>query len=374
VAFFHSVFHEISMSNNPRIALTSCFLLAATLIAPTCAWSLDTLKFDPLSMPATHSINVNRQLMNAVALAGDKVVASGERGLVMLSDDRGDSWHQAKFLPVSVTLNRIFFLNEKSGWAVGHGGIVLGTKDGGENWTLLFDGVRAAHLENQAAQADIGNSRRQTNAQRMVKEGADKPLFDIHFSDELNGMVIGAYGMLFVTKDGGKNWVSGMDRLGSGGERHLYSLQKLGQTLYITGEQGLLYKSTDDGFKFKAIETPAKGSIFGLLSTQTGYLIAYGLRGAIYRLEPNGHKWTRIKAPTITFTAGLKLTDGTLLLANEAGQIVRSLDNGATYEEVHQAEVSPLVAMKEVSEGRLVLAGIRNLRVLTIENKKNGEK
>jgi photosystem II stability/assembly factor-like uncharacterized protein len=262
--------------------------LATVLMVPSHAWSLGTLKFDPLTSPAAHSPHANRYLMNAVALAGSKVVASGERGLIMLSDDGGTRWRQAKLVPVSVTLNRLFFVNEKTGWAVGHGGIVLGTNDGGENWSVLLDGARAAQLESDAAQADSGNSPRQKSAKRMVTEGPDKPFFDVHFRDEMNGIVIGAYGMLFVTDDGGKHWTSGMDRLDPPVERHLYSIQMVEQDIYITGEQGLLYQSTDGGRKFQALATPAKGTLFGLISTKTGHLLAYGLRGAIFRLDPGG--------------------------------------------------------------------------------------
>lgn len=308
--------------------------------------------------------------MNAVALAGSRVVATGERGVVLLSDDGGKNWRQAKSVPVSVTLNRIFFANDKIGWAVGHSGIVLGTSDGGENWSVLLDGARAAQVENEAAQADAGNSRRQTSAQRLVAEGPDKPFFDVFFSDAMHGIVVGAYGMMFATEDGGKHWTSGMDRLGAAVERHLYSIQTVGQDFYITGEQGLIYKSSDGGRKFQAVATPAKGTLFGLVSTEAGHLIAYGLRGAIFRLDPGGREWAKVEAPPISFTAGLRLKDGTIVLANEAGQIFRSTNNGVSFEKVIQAQASPVVAMKEVSQGSLVLAGIRNLSVLAIDKKK----
>lgn len=285
----------------------------------------------------------------------------------MLSDDSGTQWRQAHSVPVSVTLNRLFFVNAQTGWAVGHGGIVLGTRDGGENWTVLLDGVRAAQLESDAATTDSGNMGRQTSAKRMVAEGPDKPFFDVYFSDEMHGIVIGAYGMLFATEDGGKQWTSGMDRMGAQVERHLYSIQKAGHDLYITGEQGMLYQSTDGGRKFHALALPAKGTLFGLISTEAGHLLAYGLRGAIFRLDPGERVWSKIDALPTTFTTGLRLKDGTLALANEAGQVFRSTDNGTSFTLVKQAQASPVVAMKELEGGNLILAGIRNLRVLEIE-------
>ena len=340
------------------------------LTASSHAWSSDALKFDPLTSPAVPSLNVNRYLMNAVALAGTRVAAAGERGLIMLSDDGGAHWRQAHSVPVSVTLNRLFFVNEQVGWAVGHGGIVLGTRDGGETWTVLLDGLRAAQLESDAAGADSGNTQRKASAKRMVADGPDKPFFDVYFRDAMHGIVVGAYGMLFATEDGGEHWSSGMNRFGAPIERHLYSIQMVGHDLYITGEQGLLYQSKDGGKEFRAVAIPAKGTLFGLASTEAGHILVYGLRGAIFRLDPGGREWTKIDVPPITFTTGLRLKDGALALANEAGQVFRSTDNGASFALVTQAQASPVVAMKELGEGSLVLAGIRNLRVLAIDKNK----
>src|SRR5438034_11738498 len=54
--------------------------------------------------------------MLAVALAGPRIVAVGERGVVLLSDDRGATWRQVA-IPVSVTLTAVRFVNDKTGWA-----------------------------------------------------------------------------------------------------------------------------------------------------------------------------------------------------------------------------------------------------------------
>ncbi len=56
----------------------------------------------------------------------------GERGIVLLSDDAGVSWRQAK-VPVSVSLTAVQFVDAEQGWAVGHLGVVLHTQDGGGN-------------------------------------------------------------------------------------------------------------------------------------------------------------------------------------------------------------------------------------------------
>ena len=74
-----------------------------------------------------------------VANAGSRVVAVGERGMAIYSDDGGSSWNQAS-VPVSVTLTVVRFLNDHRGFAAGHNGVLLGTTDAGANWEKILDG------------------------------------------------------------------------------------------------------------------------------------------------------------------------------------------------------------------------------------------
>ncbi|MFU0418243.1 WD40/YVTN/BNR-like repeat-containing protein, partial [Acinetobacter baumannii] len=66
--------------------------------------------------------------------AGKRVVAVGEHGIVLLSDDEGKTYRQARTVPVSATLSAVSFADEKHGWAVGQWGVILATSDGGETW------------------------------------------------------------------------------------------------------------------------------------------------------------------------------------------------------------------------------------------------
>ncbi|MEE4192756.1 MAG: YCF48-related protein, partial [Halieaceae bacterium] len=71
--------------------------------------------------------------------AGARLLAVGERGLIVYSDDQGRSWQQAR-VPVSETITAISFPTDDHGWAVGHGGVILHSGDAGESWQLQFDG------------------------------------------------------------------------------------------------------------------------------------------------------------------------------------------------------------------------------------------
>src|SRR5881392_2872753 len=80
-----------------------------------------------------------RSVLTAITRAGDRLVAVGERGIVIFSDDHGGRWQQAK-VPVSVTLCAVRFIDKRQGWVVGHAGVVLATRDGGSSWSKQLDG------------------------------------------------------------------------------------------------------------------------------------------------------------------------------------------------------------------------------------------
>src|SRR5674476_29040 len=81
-----------------------------------------------------------------IARAGTRLVAVGDYGVVILSDDDGATWRQATSTATRHTLTAVTFTDERHGWAVGHGGTVLASNDGGETWTPAYAGPGDAAL------------------------------------------------------------------------------------------------------------------------------------------------------------------------------------------------------------------------------------
>ncbi|HET6802643.1 MAG TPA: glycosyl hydrolase, partial [Casimicrobiaceae bacterium] len=69
-----------------------------------------------------------------VARAGPRLVAVGDYGVVVLSDDAGTTWRQARAVATRDLLTAVTFVDANRGFAVGHGGTILRTDDGGESW------------------------------------------------------------------------------------------------------------------------------------------------------------------------------------------------------------------------------------------------
>ena len=114
-------------------------------------------------------------LLDIEKISEDKLVAVGEYGHILLSND-GEEWEQAN-VPVQSTLTAVSFYNDTLGWAVGHDATILHTNDGGKSWLI------------QHNQPEL-----------------EKPLLDILFKNPKEGIAIGAYGLVLRTIDGGNTW------------------------------------------------------------------------------------------------------------------------------------------------------------------------
>jgi photosystem II stability/assembly factor-like uncharacterized protein len=295
----------------------------------------------------------------AVARAGTRLVAVGERGTVLLSDDGGARWRQAA-TPVQVSLTAVRFVDARTGWAVGHLGVILKTDDGGEHWVRQLDGVQAAERIAAAAGDD---ERARTLGARFVEEGPDKPFFDVDFADAQRGIAVGAYGLAFATDDGGRNWLPVLGRLPNPKSLHLYGVRWAGGQVYVAGEQGLLLKSPDGGASFAALATPYKGSWFGLVVARSGTVLVYGLRGKVFRSADGGTSWQPVASGlAVSISAGIEAGTGTLALVAQTGDVLVSRDDGASFEKQRGASPLPATGMATTADGHFVLSSLRGLR------------
>lgn len=303
-------------------------------------------------------------LLDATSIDGH-IVAVGERGIILISDDRGDTWKQSA-VPTTAVLTSVYFHDRNLGWAVGHDSIVLKTTDGGETWAVT---QYAPELE--------------------------LPLFDVWFADADNGIAIGAYGYFLVTSDGGETWEeSALDAQEPGliseeeaiedaedeeaaeddafweedapADYHLNVLvSDSAGRLFIAAEAGNIYRSEDGGESWVVLPSFYAGSFFGAAMTSDDHLYVMGLRGHLFRSRDGGESWDQIATGVETSLNGAaELEGGGIAVVGMSGTLLVSRDGGESFELVQQADRKALTDVMPTADGGLLLLGEAGVKKL----------
>lgn len=296
---------------------------------------------EPAKVYSIASNKAVSSLLLDVARAGNRLVAVGDRGHILYSDDNGKSWTQAK-VPTRQMLTSVFFIDDKKGWVTGHDSLILATEDGGQTWTEQY-----SDLEREA------------------------PLLDIWFKDADYGLAVGAYGVLLETTDGGASWDDVSDRLDNEDQRHLNAITEIkGSGLFAVGEMGSMYRSADWGKTWETLEGPYEGSLFGVVGTnEPGAVLVYGLRGHLFRSNDFGKTWKQISLKGANgnldfgLANGALFKDGGVAVVGHGGSVLTSTDNGHSFNVLNRADRLSLSGVTADAQGNLILVGQGGVQV-----------
>jgi len=278
---------------------------------------------------------MQRLLLVDAERTGSRIVAVGDRGYIVYTDDQGKTWNRAK-APAAPMLTALDFLDDQAGIAVGHDSVILATKDRGETWTQVF-----------AAPAE------------------QRPLLDVIYPTKDLIVAIGAYGAYYDSTDGGKTWNA---RKVLQDDKHLNAILELGDNhLLLVGEAGTMLSSDDMGRTWKAIASPYKGSYFGGLVANDGSVVVFGLRGHIFRSADKGKSWKPVEnKSTAALIGGDKLPDGALVIAGSAGTVLVSRDNGVSFQPVASGSTRAFGKAIVGAQDKVLLLGEAGVREVSV--------
>ena len=276
---------------------------AAALVAFASA-----LAFAPRTPPplAPTTIGVERTHFNTITQVGDRLLTAGAMGEILYSDDKGTHWTGAKLsqdrqaLLVSVA----FALDKKTGFAVGHEGWILRTKDAGSTWEELA----------------------------FSKENGE-PLMSIARLPSGDWITVGAFGRALESKDGGQTWQpltlpaevedKHMNRIVSSADQ---------QHWLIVGERGLVLKSDDAGATWQTEPAFYNGSFYNAMPTRQGGWLIYGMRGNVFLQATPGEAWAKSQVPApVSFFGHAQEADGTIVLVGQGSMLGLSKDGGKSF-------------------------------------------
>jgi photosystem II stability/assembly factor-like uncharacterized protein len=307
----------------------ACLAVALALVGGVAPPGAAAAGFDPEAVVR----RVEHVAVLALVPAGERLVAAGERGRILVSDDGAITWKVAQ-TPTRHTLTSLAFSDARVGFATGHQGTLLRTEDAGATWT----------------QADL--------------EMKQKPaLFAVHMRGA-RGIAVGAYGAFLETADGGRSWRS--RAIGPADfDRHLTGIASAGGArLIIAGEAGTLLASNDAGETWQLLKSPYAGSFFGALGLRSGAVLVFGMRGNAWRSADAGKSWQRVELGDYkgALQGAAEMADGSVILTGAEGLIATSTDGAITFRATSIPSRVTVTAAARTSSGRWLAAGPSGLR------------
>jgi len=202
--------------------------------------------------------------------AGWRGVVGAEGAYARTHDDT--TWEVTR--PATGDLYAVTCIGDEYGWAVGAGGVILSSRDGGASWTAQASPVVTA-------------------------------LRGVRFFDALSGVAVGDAGTVIVTRDGGQSWTS--RDVGTTVALRAVGAAPGGRLAWVVGDAGTVLLSEDAGESFRAVRTDVTLTLHGASIDTTGRGYAVGERGRVLRLE--GTTATQVAAPTSVTLRAVDVAD-----------------------------------------------------------------
>lgn len=235
---------------------------------------------------------------------------AGKNGIVYRTTDGGRTWTEV----LTGSTRHVFglaFANAERGHGVGDYGTMVHTEDGGASWTV--QGV-PEHVELPEMALDMGVEPGDVNLYGISYGDADRvwvvgefgtimasqngglswtqqhgpfesTLFGVYFADPLRGWAVGLDSVILRTTDGGATWTPLPPPVR---QRSFYDVRVVGQRGWIVGDTGTVLTSTDAGASWRQEALPitlAANWIRSVFFVPAGTGLAVGADGLVLRLD-----------------------------------------------------------------------------------------
>jgi photosystem II stability/assembly factor-like uncharacterized protein len=249
-----------------------------------------------------------RAFLSIACFPDKSLVLVGKVGIIYRSSDGGRSWQQANS-GTDRNLLSVAFASKEVGIAVGDAGTILRTQDGGATWQkipmpqhvplpeeaaetiepgdiLLYD-VAFPTPERAWIVGEFGVILTSTDGGltwTAEKSPVQSTLFGVTFTDVDHGWCVGLSGIMLRTQDGGQSWEPVKIPHRPGFKLSLYAVAIRGQYGWAIGDSGYLLASKDGGNTWELVDIPIEmaGSWFrGVAITADGRGLIVGAEGLI---------------------------------------------------------------------------------------------
>ena len=207
------------------------------------------------------------------------------------------TWHAQKKI-TDKELFGVVFGNRKDGWAVGEGGTIICTHDGGATWNSQVSGHTAALYS--------------------VDEAIPNKLY-----------AVGEAGLILSTTDGGATWSTQTSPVGV----DLKAVQFINvSTGWIAGDDGNILKTNDSGVSWEAKSGNTSEDLNGLFFIDEYYGWIAGSSGTVLLTSDGGETWsvqTEAEGANLNGVHFISRSNGWIV--GDSGIVLKSTDGGSTW-------------------------------------------
>ncbi len=271
----------------------------------------------------------------AVALFGVDMTADGRgvivgrSGLVMTTDNGGKTWKKRK----SGTKEHLFdvvFTDSGKAWAVGHFGTIIHSTDGGATWKpQSYDPTFPEPPEEE--EGGGGRRREVLSISEAENEGeVDKARLNaVSFADDQVGWIVGEFGLVLHTADGGASWKRQRSVLGV----QLFSVHALdAQRVLAVGALGSFMRSDDGGVVWTEEKTGVSEHLLDIWPVE-GQLFVVGRDGLVMVRKGDGAPFERRPVGIYTWLNSVQFFDANKgLVAGGRGHLLKTTDGGKSWQ------------------------------------------
>ena len=292
------------------------------------------------TLPAIQTESAQTSLLLDAATSGERILIAGEQGHILYSDDQGSSWTHAD-VPVSLAITAVAFASPGKAWAAAHDGFLLQSTDNGASWQVKLTGIDVARLSVRAAEEQVKLLEAALQqATPETREDLEWALDDATFAvDDAaaaieEGVTTPLLNVWFASENDG----------------------------YALGAYGVFLHTADGGATWSLdsnrLENPDKYHLYGMTRNSAGTLLVAGEAGTLLRSQDRGQTWQRPESPyTGSFFGAVAAADGGLLVYGLKGNIFRSVDDGATWSVVDTGNQRTLLGGMTRADDTIVLVG-----------------
>lgn len=271
------------------------------------------------------------------AFSKDTVYAASWNNLLYRSFNAGTSWDTV-YTDVENTASYFeggHFTNAKNGWLVGPNQTIVHTNDYGSTWKKQLGSVDS------------------TAEYRTY-------FSEVFFLNDSLGWA-SAFGCLYKTTNGGKNWIPRCDVYG-GGRKGMIYFTDAQRGITITGSE--IFLTTDGGNTFTNINKNYAGTFTEatFLNNQTGFTLSTS--GDIFKTINGGTSWVKKNTDTHPALRAVEFANTSVgFIVGDMATVLKSVDGGETWSNITVPTGLDLNALDVLDENTLVAVGDSNVIV-----------